>query len=240
MNIIKVIQETATWIEKVNNDFNTNLFRSAELSPGYYYYEIPESEKISAIDRIISIRSALLDEWGIDLIPVSELHHYGRIMVFDPDSTMVDGAPEAESACYVDIGDTPPWDTWLAIGIQLNGIHFYRSGHELPANFLIAWVPKSHYFYANDAVEVSCMENLAWASNEFIRDKYDSIKELFCKPEIVVPNPALFYYDNTIMERSVVLQELNRNSKLYYNEATARFEVKKSFWGRLVIWMGIK
>ena len=29
MNIIKVIQETATWIEKVNNDFNTNLFRSA-------------------------------------------------------------------------------------------------------------------------------------------------------------------------------------------------------------------
>jgi hypothetical protein len=240
MDIIKVIQETATWIEKVNNNFNTNLFRSEELSPHYYYYEIPESGKLSAIDRIISTRSALLSESGINLIPVSELHHYGRIMVFDPDSTVVDGAPEAESACYVDIGDTPPWDTWLALGEQLTQINFYKPGHDINAAFLIAWVPESHYFYANGALEVACMDNFAWPSNEFISNNYDSIKELFCKPEIVVPNPAPFYYDNTIMERSVVLQELNHNSKLYYNEATARFEGKKSFWDKLAIWKARK
>ena len=184
MNIIKIIQETATWIAKVNNDFNTNLFRSAELSPRYYYYEIPDTEKLSVIDRIISTRSALLDESGIDLISVSELHHYGRIMVFDPDSTVVDGAPEAGSACYVDIGDTPPWDTWLAIGGQLNHIHFYKPGHDINATFLIAWVPKSHYFYANCAMEVACMDNFAWPSNEFMSSRYDSIKELFSKPGI--------------------------------------------------------
>jgi len=240
MNIIKVIQETATWIEKVNNDFNTNLFRTEKLSPRYYYYEIPESGKISAIDRIISIRSALLDESGIDLIPVSELHHYGRIMVFDPDSTVVDGAPEAESACYVDIGDTPPWDTWLAIGIQLNSIHFYRSGHELPANFLIAWVPKSHYFYANDALEVACVENLAWASNEFIRDKYNPIKELFCKPVIVKPDGELFCSEKTGSILNVVQEELEHNSKSYYSDVSPRYEVKKSFWGKLAIWKARK
>ncbi|QEC76118.1 hypothetical protein [Mucilaginibacter ginsenosidivorax] len=215
MDIIKVIQETATWIEKVNNDFNTNLFRSAELSPNYYYYQIPDGEKLSAVNRIVSARAALLVESGVELIPVSELHNYGRIMIFDPDSTTTDGAPEAESACYIDIGDSPPWDTWLAVGAQLNGIKFYKPQHDINAAYLIAWVPKSHYFYANDAVEVSCIGNLAWASNEFIRDKYDPIKELFCKPVIVKPDGELFCSEKTSRILNVVQQELERNSKSY-------------------------
>jgi hypothetical protein len=236
MNIIKVIQETATWIEKINNDFNTNLFRTEELSPGYYYYEIPESGKLSVINRIVSTRSALLVESGVDLIPVSELHHYGRIMIFDPDSTVVDGAPEAESACYIDIGDTPPWDTWLALGAQLNRMYFYNPGYDINPGFLIAWVPKSHYFFANGAVEVACLDNFAWASNEFITNEYDSVKELFCKPMIVKPDSELFCSEKTSRILSVVQQELELNSKSYYGDVSARYEVKKSFWDKLAIW----
>ncbi|WP_184550567.1 hypothetical protein [Mucilaginibacter sp. FT3.2] len=222
MDIIKVIQETATWIEKVNNDFNTNLFRTEELSPGCYYYEIPESGKLSVINRIVSTRSALLVEAGVELIPISELHHYGRIMIFDPDSTTCDGAPEAESACFIDIGDAPPWDTWLALGGQLNSIKFYKPGHDINDTYLIAWVPKSHYFYANGAVEVACLDNFEWASNELITNEYDLIKELFSKPVIIEPDSPLFCDEKT--------------NRLHYADVISRYQVKKSFWNKLAIW----
>lgn len=236
MDIIKVIQEAATWIEKVNNDFNTNLFRTEELSPHYYYYQIRDAEKPDVINKIVSTRSALLNESGVDLIPISELHHYGRIMIFDPDSTVTDGAPEAESACYIDIGDTPPWDTWLALGAQLNRMCFYNSGYDINPGFLIAWVPKSHYFYANGAVEVACVDNFAWASNEFITNEYDSVKELFCKPAIIKPDFPLFCDEKTNRLLGTVLQDLEYNSKLYYADVISRYRVKKSFWNKLAIW----
>lgn len=243
MNIIKVIQETATWMEKVNNDFNTNLFRTAELSPHYYFYQIRDAEKPGVINRIVSTRSVLLNESGVDLIPISELHHYGRIMVFDPDSTTCDGAPEAESACFIDIGDAPPWDTWLAVGSQLNSIKFYKPGHDINDTYLIAWVPKSHYFYANGAVEVACVDNFEWPTNDFIEKGYESIKELFSKPVIIEPNPPLFYYDKIITVNNTIQQELERNSKLYYSDVRTKYEPKKSqyapkksFWSKLAIW----
>jgi hypothetical protein len=240
MDIIKVIQETATWIEKVNNNFNTNLFRSEELSPHYFYPENSDSEKSAVIDKIISTRSTLLAESGVELIPVSELHHYGRIMIFDPDSTVVDGAPEAESAGYVDGGDAPPWDTWMALGWQLSMIQFYDYGHDIGPGFLIAWVPESHYFYANGALEVACMDNFAWPSNEFIRSRYDSIKELFSKPVIKEPDSEPFYPDKTSRILNVVQEELERNSKLYYSAVNDQYEGKKSFWSKLAIWKARK
>jgi hypothetical protein len=233
MNIIKVIQETATWIEKVNNNFNTNLFRTEELSPGYYYYEIPKSGKLSVINRIVSTRSALLVEAEVELIPISELQHYGRIMIFDPDSTTCDGAPEAESACFIDIGDAPPWDTWLALGRQLNSIKFYKPGHDINDTYLTAWVPKSHYFYANGAVEVACVDNFEWPTNEFIEKGYESIKELFSKPVIIEPDSPLFCDEKL---RGIVQQELEYNSKLHYADVISRYPVKKSFWNKLAIW----
>ncbi|WP_439699206.1 hypothetical protein ACFGVS_14985 [Mucilaginibacter sp. AW1-7] len=122
----------------------------------------------------------------------------------------------------------------------MNQINFYKPGHDINAAFLIAWVPKSHYFYANGALEVACMDNFAWPSNEFIRSRYDSIKELFSKPVIKEPDSEPFYSDKTSRILNVVQEELEHNSKLYYSAVNDLYEGKKSFWSKLAIWKARK
>ena len=49
----------------------------------------------------------LLTDAGVELIPIENLHLYGRIVFFDINSIVCDGAPAVESNYYVDINDTP-------------------------------------------------------------------------------------------------------------------------------------
>lgn len=146
MDIIRIIQETATWIEKVNPDIETNLFRTADLSPGRYYYEIPNADKDAVVADLVASRSAMLKTANVDLIPVDKLADYGRIMFFEADETVVDGAPEDASAYFIDLGDTPPWDTWIATERQLFNIDFWAQKLHLTDKMLVAWVPQSQYF----------------------------------------------------------------------------------------------
>lgn len=146
MDIIRIIQETATWIEKVNPDIETNLSRTADLSPGRYYYEIPNADKDAVVADLVARRSAMLKTANVDLIPVDKLADYGRIMFFEADETVVDGAPEDASAYFIDLGDTPPWDTWIATERQLFNIDFWVQKLHLTDKMLVAWVPQSQYF----------------------------------------------------------------------------------------------
>ena len=236
MDIFQTIQETATWLEKVNNEFEDNLFRTRELSPKHYYCEIPDEKKSSLVQQIASKKSILLKNANVILIPLEQLDNYGRIMFFDANSTVLDGAPEVESAYYVDIADTPPWDTWIATGQQLNELNIFQTGHELKRDLLIAWVPKSQYFYANEAIEVACLDNFEWGTNNHIRDEYSAIKKLFSVPNFIEQPSAIInhYKRSAILEN--VQSELIINSKLYYQKFRARIEKKSSFWSKLAIW----
>ena len=60
MDIIRIIQEMATWIAKINPDIETNLYRTAELSPGKYYYQIPGEEKDQVVAGLATKRSTML------------------------------------------------------------------------------------------------------------------------------------------------------------------------------------
>lgn len=213
MDIIRLIQETATWIEKVNPDFEKNLFRTPELSPKYYYYDIPLSEQPAVINKVNSYRTELLESAGIELIPVEDLVKYGRIMYFNVNETVVDAFPQSESFCYVDLGDAPPCDTWLATSSQLNALNFFTDGYQLTSDFLITWVPASHYFYANECVEVACVDNFEWPNNEYISQAYAGVKSLFAKPdEITIPEtkPDL---ETRMRKMEMIMQEAEENSR---------------------------
>lgn len=214
LNIIDVIQETATWIEKVNSDFEQNLFRTPELSPKCYYHQIPKEDKEAVLYKIVSTRATLLSQAGVPVIPVNELVNYGRLMFFDADCTVNNGAPEEASAYFVDRADTPPWDTWVALGEQLNSIELYKE--KLVGNLLIAWGPKSHYYYANEAVDVACLGNFEWPISEKVSSGYGVIKELFSMPPNIVE--VVDYWDKykRAYRMNAVMIEHETNSKKYY------------------------
>jgi hypothetical protein len=236
MDIFQTIRETATWLENVNNNFETNLFRTGELSPKHYYCEIPDKDKPAVVKQIIDRRSELLQKANEVLIPVEKLGQYGRIMFFDANSTVLDGAPEEQSSCYVDIADTPPWDTWIATGTQLNALNIFQQGHKLKDDLLIAWVPKSQYYFANAALEVACLDNFKWGANDYITNDYSSLKELFSAPGAIETSNEFVNYNRRIAMLETIQSELNINSELYYRRFRAKVANKGSFWHKLTMW----
>ncbi|MCD8741224.1 hypothetical protein LT679_11470 [Mucilaginibacter roseus] len=232
MNFIRIIQETVTWIEKVNPDFEVNLYRSQELSPKSYYHQIPDYLKGNVLNDLISKRSKLLQTARVELIPIPDLGDYGRIMFFEANETVLDGAPEDVSAFFIDIGDAPPWDTWLAIGSQLNAINFHRAGHELNSDLLIAWVPKAQYYYAQQACEVALLDNFAWPANEFISDEFNAVNSLFQKPDNIIQPEERIDFENILKQSKIIMSEIEENSKSYYEKLLSE-NSKKPFWKRM-------
>ncbi len=237
MDIIRIIQETATWIEKVNPDIETNLYRTAGLSPKMYYYQIPDEEKDQVVTDLVASRSAVLKALKLDLIPVDELVGYGRIMFFEANETLIDGAPQEASFCFIDQSDAPPWDTWIATERQLFNIDFWAYDLKLTNKMLIAWVPKSQYFYAQEAVEVAMLDNFIWPKSDCVAGQFSDVRNVFSKP------PTTDEPCNTIdiLARQRHLYRLIRDaeaySKVYYKKSSTdvkrKSDVKNPFWKRL-------
>lgn len=187
MDIAKIIQETATWIEKVNKDYETNLYRTPELWPKKHIIYIPEVRQVQVLKEVVTKRSKLLKESQSELLPVENLHNYGRLMIFDINSTVCDGAPQDISNYYVDVNDTPPVDTWIAFGSQLTGSKVYKTDDELFKQSILAWVPASQYFYANEAILVACVDNFAWPKPDGVDDTFGILRPLFTEPTFEEP-----------------------------------------------------
>ncbi len=75
----------------------------------------------------------------------------GRILVSQIDCTVIDGASEVQSLGLVDAYDIPPVDTW-----------FYMTRTQ-ESRLLFAWIPGEFVHYANEAVEVNCVDCINWA-----------------------------------------------------------------------------
>ncbi len=237
MDIIRIIQETATWIEKVNPDIETNLYRTAGLSPKMYYYQIPDEEKDQVVEDLVASRSAMLKALKVNLIPVDELVDYGRIMFFEANETLIDCAPEEASFCFIDQSDAPPWDTWIATERQLFNIDFWAYNLQLTDKMLIAWVPKSQYFYAQEAIAVAMLDNFKWPEPVCVSEPFFEDKYLFTEP----PTTDEPCHNIDILERRRHLYRLMHDaevySKVYYKSSAADYKRSRndkiSFWKRL-------
>lgn len=62
----------------------------------------------------------------------------------------IDGASEIQSLGLIDLYDIPPIDTW-----------FYMTRTK-ESRLLFAWIPNQHVHYANEAVEVNCVDCINW------------------------------------------------------------------------------
>jgi hypothetical protein len=85
----------------------------------------------------------------------------GRLLAFDPDASLSDGAAAAETRNFFDDDNTPPWDTW---------VEYIREVPRSPERwvpfegYLLCWIPAALIDVVERAIYVNPEECLRWAS----------------------------------------------------------------------------
>ena len=93
--------------------------------------------------------------------PPDDLGH-GRLLLFDPDGTLSDGAATPESDGFFDGDNVPAWDTWVWYAGDRN---FSQGGWTMFASYLVAWVPPQLLELADAGIRVNPEECIRWASD---------------------------------------------------------------------------
>jgi hypothetical protein len=88
-------------------------------------------------------------------IDPGEGEYKGRILIAELDLTVLDGGSEAKSNGLIDSYDCPPIDNW-----------FYKTKNENGHILLFAWIPEPFVFFANEGIEVNCVNCLNWYLGE--------------------------------------------------------------------------
>ena len=85
----------------------------------------------------------------------------GRLLVYEPDINLAHGLEESETRGYVDVDNTPPWDTWIDYV------------HEANANYLRSWVPGPFLELVSGGIAVNPEECIRWLddTNFELRDR---------------------------------------------------------------------
>lgn len=66
---------------------------------------------------------------------------------------LADGAAEAESHGFLDVNNTPPWDTWVAF------VHYPETSED---SYLLAWTPPEFVQLVDAGIEVIPEECVKW------------------------------------------------------------------------------
>lgn len=111
------------------------------------------------VERLAEERARLLGQRGH--YPARMAPHLadGRLLLSAPDYGYYDGASEYDSDGYIDVGDAPPWDTWVgfATGDADLAQRFYEGA-------IIAWVPPQFVARVDAGIDVSFVNNIVWLS----------------------------------------------------------------------------
>ena len=159
--LIKNTLEAATWIAKVNPNFEDNFYRSLALKPANCedYDELKPSE----FNHLIHKRSDLLKNKGITLLSIDELLNTGKIVWSCPEESVLDGCAEIYSQGFFDISECPPWDTWIGYSHQFPELSFLKGS-------IISWIPLEHFNKFHSGKEVSILDNMNWIDAIAIED----------------------------------------------------------------------
>jgi len=93
------------------------------------------AEKRAQLCRQVPIRQHRADEAG------------GRLLLFVPSETLMDGAAKYSSNGFFDVNNVPPWDIWVAFSEQT----------------LVSWVPPMLLELAQKGIDVNPEGCIRWA-----------------------------------------------------------------------------
>ncbi len=78
----------------------------------------------------------------------------GKLLIYEPDCTLLEGASAQESQGFFDDYDCPPVDTWIDFFDMSDG--FFEQ------NSVVSWIPEKYVLLAERGVFVSSTECIYW------------------------------------------------------------------------------
>jgi hypothetical protein len=163
-NLRLILLEAVAWTsEHADPDDPAHCLRSPPLAPYIFndsrYHTVNdvvtarhlELEATGRVPRIGGRFDALVEVAALGLADVAPLVSEGLLLVWERDTTIDDGAGQAETRGYLDESDMPPWDTWVA----------YVDGSSHPG-CLVSWVPPPFIPAVDNAIQVNAYGALYW------------------------------------------------------------------------------
>lgn len=89
-------------------------------------------------------------------IDLKQIDNLGRILSFQTCVTTHDGAPIAESRCFLDEGDVPPIDTWFYLKRN-----YFHSDYDCDQT-LFCWIPKRFEAVMQQGIDVEILDSYRW------------------------------------------------------------------------------
>ena len=132
---------------------------------GFADHDAPTDRNALVEATAIQRRELLAASPRLSPVPVRGLAG-GRLLVFNPDMSLSDGAAETASRGFFDTDNTPPWDTWLCFVDETAGAPV-RVGPNFAVwrAFLISWVPEPLLDDIAEAVLVNPEQCVIWADD---------------------------------------------------------------------------
>jgi hypothetical protein len=109
----------------------------------------PGENRTELVEALADKRASLLRDLNAYPAAVSSDLVGGRLLVYEPDSSIEDGASEYMSKGYFDERDAPPWDTWVC--------YF---DHQL-----ISWVPPCLLDLVQAGIATNPVDCIRWLEN---------------------------------------------------------------------------
>lgn len=108
------LAETIAWCtaRATTTDPERSL-RSPALEPDQLDARLSINERQERVAHLVQTRSHLLHDAGVSLLTPATNLAGGRLLLFDPDGTLSDGAAAVSSGRFFDDENIPPWDCWV-------------------------------------------------------------------------------------------------------------------------------
>lgn len=129
-------------------------------------------------DRLFQCRFKLLKNEKSDSDDNTASLAGGRLLLFDPDASLFDGAAEAASKGFFDPDNIPARDTWVYYDIDEG------SSYEQPFHtFLVSWVPETFVNLVQGGVDVNPESCIRWTTEIKMAFTIGLRKEGLLKPK---------------------------------------------------------
>lgn len=152
--------------------------RTPTVEPGPLDADLSVSQRQECVARLVQSRSRLLQDAGDPLTPTADLAG-GRLLLFDPEETLSDGAAAVASRRFFDDDNVPPWDSWVLYVVdQLRPEQHYFADplHPAHVSYLVSWVAPGLIPLAHNGILINpenCIEWLADRETPFARTLYE-------------------------------------------------------------------
>jgi hypothetical protein len=150
------LAETVAWCRlRGNPEDPRRSLRSEELRP---WLLAPDRGEI--VFSVVRNRALYLFSNPPDRFDAFDELERGKLLVYFPDVNLCCGAAQDESRGFFDVENTPPWDTWVALGVDRN------AGKASPyRTYLVSWVPSMMIQIAEAGIQANPERCLRWLTD---------------------------------------------------------------------------